>query len=78
MKHAQKRIRELGIEPIDQNVGCEGGSQYYRNGRDGSILNNSRSLALRPSPPDQMQCNCGIEGWSLLMTWGHDAQPLRP
>jgi hypothetical protein len=38
MKCAQKRIRELGIEPIDQNAGCEDGSQYYRNGRDGSIL----------------------------------------
>ena len=38
MKRAQKRIWEPGIEPIDQNGGCQDGSQYYRNGRDGSIL----------------------------------------
>jgi len=38
MKRAQKRIQEHGIEPIDQSIGCEDGSQYYRNGRDGSIL----------------------------------------
>jgi hypothetical protein len=38
MKRVQKRIQEPGIEPIDQNVGYEDGSQYYPNGRDGSIL----------------------------------------
>jgi hypothetical protein len=38
MKCAQKIIQEFGIEPIDQNVGCEDGSQYYNNRRDGSIL----------------------------------------
>jgi len=38
MKRAQKRIQKPGIEPIDQNAGCENGSQYYHNERDGSIL----------------------------------------
>jgi hypothetical protein len=38
MKRAQKKIRKPGIEPIDQNANYEDGFQYYRNGRDGSIL----------------------------------------